>query len=271
MSDMTTLPQRRFCTYWDGTVTWLERLCLSSVMHAGFGLTIFTYEPKALRSQLAGFDIVDIRELIDDQHVAYIYRQQRGGLRVFSDIARLYMLKREIGIWTDADCIFQDHVRIDRPYMFGWISPKRINNAILYLPATSAILDDYLTTLTAVPLRAPWATWRVRVFREIEILSGGKIPRDAGRSSIGPRALTYFVNKYGLRDQAQPQKCYYPLVENEAYKLVDADDRACRAALDETTEIMHAWQGTLKGLGVLEQMPPQGSFAHAEIKRLGLM
>jgi hypothetical protein len=263
-------PKTTFCTYWDGTITWLERLCLSSVIGAGFKLKIFTSDPLALRAQLSGFDVIDIREIVPDGHIAYLYREQRGGLRVFSDIARLYMLRQAIGIWTDADCLFQPEVNTQRAYMFGWISPKRLNNAILYLPPHSAVLDDYLTAVTALPLRSPWATWRVRLFREIEILWHGKVPRDAGRSSIGPRALSHFVRKHGLLDQAVAQHVYYPLLEREAGLLVAADDRACRAKISAQTEIIHAWQGTLKGMGVLEQPPSSGSFAAAEIKRIGL-
>lgn len=262
--------KKQFCTYWDGSVSWLERLSLSSVRHAGFDLTIYTYEPQALRAQLSGFDVVDIREVVPDQHIAYVYRQQRGGLRVFSDIARLYMLQQKRGIWTDADCIFQNSVATKSDYMFGWISSKRINNAVLYLPASSAILDDYLKSVTALPLRAPWATWRVQLFRELEILWHGKIPRDAGRSSIGPRALTHFVTKHRLRDFAAAREVYYPLLEHEADKLVRADDRACRAALTVDTQIIHAWQGTLKDFGALKDLPPQSSFAAAELKRIGL-
>jgi hypothetical protein len=271
MTDVTTVDvKNQFCTYWDGKISWLERLCLTSVRHAGFNLTVFTSTPQALRDELPDFDIVDIREVIPDTHIAYIYREQRGGLRVFSDIARLYMLLQGRGIWTDADCIFQHDVSTQASHMFGWISPKRLNNAVLYLPAQSSILNDYISSITALPLRSPWATLRVRLFRDIEILLHGNVPRDAGRSSIGPRALTYFVIKHGLQDLAVPPDVYYPVLEYQSHVLVDADDRECRSLLTHQTQIVHAWQGTLKGLGALDQNPVAGSFAASELKRIGL-
>src|SRR5690606_18370024 len=100
-------------------------------------------------------------------------------------------------IWVDLDCLMLKPTMPESEHVFGFLS-KKLNNAVLRLPADSPIIDDYIQTVTADPLRTPWSTFRRRAMREIEIVFGRSQPRASVRTNIGPRALTYFAKKHDL-------------------------------------------------------------------------
>ena len=119
-------------------------------------------------------------------------------------------------------------------------------------------------------MRAPWATPRVRISRELSILCGNDFPRDIEDMSIGPRALTYFVARLGLQAHASPQARFYPLRDNETHLLIAADDRAARTMIRPETEIVHAWHGKLKQLKALDALPPATSWLGQQCAAYGI-
>jgi hypothetical protein len=255
-------------TYWEGPVTWLERLSIHSMLDAGHKVVIYTCDPRTVRNHGLPAEVIDLRDAVSLPPLAFEYRKQRH-FSLFADIVRLALLKRGAGIWSDADCLFQRALP-DAPALMGWMTPSRINNALLYLEQDSPLLHDYFDAITAVPVRVPWATGHIRIRREIGVALGIAVPRSLQRMSIGPRALTYFVRRHGLENAVAPKERFYPIVDTEAAALVDPDDGFLMSRITPATDVVHGCRGMLALHGLLDAKPPASSFAGRECSRLGV-
>ena len=247
-------------TYWEGRVSWLERLSIATMLAMGHRVELFTRDVAQMRAELDGVEVFDVRDVLPDHPPAVLYHEQRH-FALYADIVRMALLREARGVWCDADCVMLSALPPPETYLMGWLDEgRRINNAVLWMPRDSALMEQYWRAITRIPVRAPWATLRVRVLREFGILFGRKYPFDIEKMSIGPRALTYFVERLGLQAHASPKARFYPLRDNETHLLIDADDRVARAMIAPETEIVHAWHGKLKGLRALETAPPATSW-----------
>lgn len=261
--------QTHVISYWEGPVSWLERLCLQSVLDAGNTITIYSYDPDSL--QRIGFhdDIRDARDIIPEDNIYFRYIQNKR-YTLFTNLFRLVAQLQRLGTWVDLDCYFVKKFAITNEYYFGWVSDRKLNGAVLHLPPESDMARDYLDGISQVPLRTPWSTWRRRLMREVEILAGQELPKPKTRSNIGPRALTYYAIKHGKIDQAQPCDVLYPVPSRDAPCLTHFDDRKAREMISERTTIVHAWQGKLKRTGQLKDIPAPSSYLGEAWKRHGL-
>ena len=249
---------RKLVTYWDGPVSWLERLSVASMLAAGYEVEIYARDVPGLRREALHHTVNDVREVMADHPMADLYRR-RGNHAFYADYLRLMLMAQSKGIWADVDCVFRRPIGPpagDADYVFGWLNAKRINNAVLHIPAGSELLRVYLDALNRVPIRAPWATGHIRVKRELEILVGKTIPFDPDRLAIGPRALTYFVLRLGLERHARPRETFYPLTDDEAHILTKPDDREATALVGPETVAVHAWRGKLWSIGESGHPPP---------------
>jgi len=257
-------------SYWEGRLSWLERLSFATMLAMGHQVQLFTRDVATLRAGLEGIDVFDVRDVLPDVAPAVLYHEQKH-FALYADIVRVALLRQSRGLWCDADCVLLTPLAQPDGYVMGWLDEgRRINNAVLYMPQGSALLEAYWTAITAIPVRAPWATPRVRISRELSILCGNDFPRDIEDMSIGPRALTYFVARLGLQSHASPQGRFYPLRDNETHLLIDADDRTARAMIRPETEIVHAWHGKLKQLKALESLPPATSWLGQQCVAYGI-
>jgi hypothetical protein len=254
-------------TYWQGPVGWLERLCLASIRQAGHRLEIFTTGTAELRALGIADDVHDVRDMIEPGSPERLYHEA-GQLALFSDIIRLRLLRMGRGVWLDCDCLMLAPLVPEGPHVMGWYPNGRVGNSVLYLAPDSQLLADYYGAVTSWPILVPWATRRVRLWRQIEVLMGRKIPKNPGRMSIGPRALTYFVVKNGLKDSVLPATVFYPVAQADCLDLVDADAARTERWLRPETQIVHAWNSNLKNAGALKELPPATSYLGQAYRRL---
>ncbi|WP_146056460.1 hypothetical protein [Methylobacterium sp. V23] len=264
-------PPRTIVTYWEGPVTWLERLSAASIVAAGHPLHIYAHDVAALRAQGLPGTVIDAREGIGPNFMADLYRS-RGVLAFYADYLRLSLIRDGKGIWSDLDCVFQRPLETPAgaaAYLFGWLNASRLNNAILSAPPESELVTHYWDAISTVPIRAPWATGHIRVKRRLELLIGKRIPFRPERLAIGPRALTYFVRKLRLEGHAQAREVFYPLGDDDAHLLAEADDRAARALIGPETVSVHAWRGKLWSIG-RDAPPPPASWLGQQARSLGL-
>jgi hypothetical protein len=257
-------------TYWEGRVSWLERLSFATMQAMGHRIEVFTRDVAALRAEFDGIDVFDVRDVLPDEPPATIYHEQRH-FALYADIVRMALLRQSRGVWCDADCVLLRPLASPDSYLMGWLDEgRRINNAVLWMPNDCELIDIYWRAITDVPVRAPWATVRVRMLREIGILLGRKFPGDIEKMSIGPRALTDFVMRLGLQAHVSSKARFYPLRDSETHLLVDADDRVARSMIAPETDIVHAWHGKLKGLRALDTTPPPTSWIGQQCKAYGI-
>lgn len=252
------------CTFWEGPISWLERLCLASIVDAGHALTVFTFEPKLLSESALPGDIHDVRDLLPLATIADRFRERKL-YSYFADIVRLAILRAGRGMWSDADCLFKSEVGT-ADYVMGYVGNDRINNAILLTPPECPALQEYFNALTGPIFRTPWATPHRRIRRDIAILFGFKHPREVGKHSIGPRALTYFVNKHGLTKQVSNEHRFYPVPTKDARSLIHPDDRAVRTMVERPgVEVVHAWRQALRF--DLQGKPPASSYLGQQCRK----
>jgi hypothetical protein len=257
-------------SYWEGPVTWVERLCVASMLRHGHELIVYSYDPEALRGYAVGAEIRDAREVVTERHNAHRYRAA-GKSWLFSDLFRLELQLQDRGIWVDLDCYLIKPLVPRSEYVFGLMSPKKLNGAVLGLPSDCPMIGEFIAGITADPLRTPWASFRRRLRRDIEILLGQSQPHpSAVGGSIGPRALTYFVRKHDLLKHAMPQDAYYPLAVEEAPLLVDPDPSGVAAKLTAETVLIHLWRSQIAHLGLLNRLPPATSYLGEACARLGV-
>ncbi|MFN3890551.1 MAG: hypothetical protein ACK4MV_09145 [Beijerinckiaceae bacterium] len=256
-------------TYWEGPVSWLERVCIASIQDAGHQLTVYTADLHALQNAGLGAPLADVRDALPEASVAYRYREQML-FSYFADIARLALLRQGAGIWADADCLFLTPLSAPAEYILGSTGRRKVNNAVLLMPHDSPALREYFDAITSEPMKMPWATLRRRFLRYMASLrSGGAL--QITHNSIGPRALTYYVRKHRLWPHVSPPQRFYPVSPGEVACLIDPDDRAARAKVESgETQIVHTWHNSLGVLRALDSPPPPTSYLGQHRRRLGV-
>lgn len=266
-----TPPLQPIVTYWEGRLSWLERLSAASIVAAGHDLQVYSHDVAGLARQGLPGTVIDVREVLGPEPMADLYRG-RGSYAFYTDYVRLALMRQGRGIWADLDFVFRQPLCTTADgsdHVFGWLNPNRINNAVLLVPAKSELLSRYWAAITAVPIRVPWATGHIRVKRTLEILVGRRFPRHPERLAIGPRALTHFVRELGLDRYAQAKPVFYPLDDDDAPQLAAPDDRAARGAITPETVAIHAWRGKLWSVG-LSAPPPPGSWLGQRCREFGV-
>ena len=255
--------QKHLFTYWDGPISWLERLCIKSMLDAGNTLTIYSYDPEYLAKIGLHSDIRDARDIVPENSDDFIFRT------AFSNLFRLVGQIQCLGTWVDLDCYFLKRLDEGNEYCFGWASDRKLNGAVMRLPANSEMAKDYLAGITRVPLRLPWATFRRRLLRDLEIMFGRQIPKSDRLTNFGPRALTYYAKLHGKLSLAQPIDVFYPLPSKQAVALTDKDDRTVQSMITQNTIIIHAWHTRLRKNHQLDELPHPSSFFGAALKKHG--
>jgi hypothetical protein len=254
------MSKARLLSFWEGPVTWVERLCVASMLQQGHELTIYTFDPEALRRCNLGAEIRHVSEVLSEKHIAHRY-YAAGESSHFSDLFRLELQLQGKGTWADLDCYLIKPLMPKSEYVFGVASPGKLNGAILRLPSDCPMILDYSASVTADPFRLPWASFRRRLRRELEILIGQSQPHPSSvGGSLGPRALTYFVNKHNLLKYAAPQEAYYPIAIKDVPLLFDPDPKGAAAKLTAGTTLIHLWRSRVVTLGWLTRLPPATSY-----------
>lgn len=234
----------------------------------GYRIAIYSYGPDALAKLDLEAEIRDAREVLPESHPVNRYRVQRR-YAMFANLFRLYLQQQGKGIWVDMDCLMLQPNLTEAEHLLGFASPGKLNNAVLRLPADCAMINDYISAVTADPLHTPWATVRRRVKREIEILLGRSQPKVTVRTSIGPRALTYFAKKHDVLMHALPQDVFYALRNRETGLLVHPDDKIT-PKLTSRSVLLHLWRGRMRRLSLLAELPPATSYLGQACNRLGI-
>jgi hypothetical protein len=257
-------------TYWEGNVSWLERLSAASIVAAGHDLRIYSHDVAGLRGQGLPGTVMDVRDILGPNPMADLYRGRKS-YAFYTDYVRLGLLRSGAGIWSDLDFVFRGPLRMadGGDYVFGWLNANRINNAILYAPPDSELISRYWDAITAVPIRVPWATGHIRVKRNLEILIGKRFPLQPERLAIGPRALTYFIRRLALAHHARAKPVFYPLGDDDAHLLTRPDDRLANERITPETVAVHAWRGKLWSIG-LSVPPARASWLGQRCRELGL-
>lgn len=200
------------CLWIGGALSFLEVLCLRSMMAHGNRVTLFSYEPvENLPNGVMPADAAEIAPM----DTALLHRKT-GSPALQSDLFRYRLLKARPGmVWCDADMLFLAPLP-ESPYLFGYEGPGRINGAVLALPSDSSVLDALLEFCSSSYPVPPW----LPVSEQAELAETPVHVSDMGWGVWGPVALSYFIEQEGLAHQALAQEVLYPVAFRDVRDLI---------------------------------------------------
>jgi hypothetical protein len=241
-------------TFWSfAPVTYIERLCLTSMVAAGHAVDFYTFDENV--EVPGGVTVRDAGEILPRERVIF-YRD--GSPALFANLFRYEGVRRGIGTWIDADMLVLRSIGDLGAHIFGWEDDASINNAVLKLPADSPFFAyvDRLTT-ARVPLPAHWP-----LGKKLEQIARGFLGRQhdlprLGWGVTGPRSLTHFVRENGLAGHAQPTDVFYPVHWYDAGALFDPAARV-EDRITARTRTVHLWNSQMREQK--RKPPPRGSF-----------
>lgn len=241
-------------TFWSfAPFTYIERVCLKSMLAAGHSVDVYTYDEMLKVPE--GATVRDAREVSPRDSVIF---NKCGNPSLFADLFRYRGLERGLGTWVDMDVILLRNLGDLGRHIFGFASDRVINNAILRLPPDSAFFA-YIDRLMQDPVPIP-EHWRMRkkVMQRCRAAVGHPQPVEAmKRGVIGPEALTHFLFANGLARLAQPVDVFYPVHWRQVATLFDRNAEIERR-LTERTRAVHLWNARLTEYK--RHPPPEGSF-----------
>ncbi len=215
---MHPLPQ--IASFWFGSdLSWLEALCIQSYLDHGHSFTLY-----------AAHDIAHVPNGVDLRHASEILwpapfelrPEDRLGVAVFSDIFRLRLLERTDFIWVDLDALCLKPFDFASPFVFARSQSGKFPNGVLRLPQESQTLAQMLAFVTSANPTQPWRGAKLRRRNEQRIAEGETWGIEAlPWGCSGPKALGHFLRETGEDIHAMPANTFYPLANEELWKLHD--------------------------------------------------
>lgn len=250
---MSALPH--LVSFWTGKFTWLEHVCLASMIEMGHKVTIYSYEPDKLRN-IAPCEVRDAREvypLTDD--LAHLFRVKAP---LAANIWRYQMLERGLGVWVDLDLFLIRPLRVPELF-FAYESPDYINNAVLSIPPSHKLLQD----LTRFSLRRPivpfwWPKAKQIKQHALSWIGQDKKPEDFAWGILGPQLLTKAVKYNGLQAAVASSATVYAVPFDNCPELISPSADPTRHFTDQTMGV-HLWASYLRKL-LNGQMPSADSW-----------
>lgn len=232
--------------------------CLKSFAAMGHRTVLHAYDDPG--DAPAGVELSDAAKVLPRNRVIV---HRNGSYALFADIFRYKLLATGAEIYIDCD-MYCLRPLPRRPYLFGWESETRINNAVLSLPVGSPILTNLVETVDH-PERFPeWYSWTKRLrFGALRAIGRLKGFEDMPHASLGPPFVTYLVRKHGLLAEASPMDVFYPNVEGRG-TMLDPQKTLADVVRPETLAV-HLWHGSLHkvALGDVAPTSPLGEILAA--------
>ena len=116
-------------------LTYIEHLCLNSMLAAGHPVDLYTYDDDL--EAPAGVRLRDAREVLPRERVMF-YRN--GSPSLFANLFRYAGLQRGLGTWVDMDVLLLRSIADMGEVIAGWEDGMLINTAVLRLPPDHAYL-----------------------------------------------------------------------------------------------------------------------------------
>jgi len=252
---------REVATLWiGGQLSWMEQLCLKSFVDAGQKITLFSYEP--IPNVPAGVILRDGREVLDtDDFIKY---EKKDSFALFADLFRIHMIAQNPGlIWVDTDVYCHRPMDYAGDYVMGFELPgeTRVNNAVLGLPADSAILADILDFMSdrfAIP---EFVKPALREAYRAAAAAGQPVHVSQQPWGVwGPMMISHFVARHRLHAEVQPLDAFYPVTFPDRTKFLK-DRKVVEKLITARTTALHLWASNKRELGLRHAgLPPPGSY-----------
>ena len=262
---------REVGTLWiGGALSWLEQLCLKSFVDQGQKITLFSYDD--IPNVPDGVIRRDGREILNTE--TFIKYEKKDSYALFADLFRLHMIHQCPGmIWVDTDVYCHRPMDYDSDYVMGFELPggHRVNNAVLGMPADSALMSallDFTSDQFAIPpflSAAQTSAYRAAADRG-EPVHVSQQPWGVW----GPLMITHFVHSLGLQRQVMPLDAFYPVTFPDRMAFVRRASLAAAKITPQTTAL-HLWASNKRELGLRHNgLAPKGSYLDALLVKHGV-
>ena len=262
---------REVGTLWiGGALSWMEILCLKSFVDAGQKITLFSYED--IPNVPEGVIRRDGREIIDTDN--FMKYEKKDSFALFADLFRLHMIKACPGmIWIDTDVYCHAPMTYDSDYVFGFELPDsdRVNNAILGMPAQSALLEAMIAFTDDHYAIPEFVKPSLREAYQAAAAQGEPVHVSQQPWGVwGPMMVTHFVKKMGLLDKVQPMAAFYPVPFPERTRMIRKAKKVEDRFTPETTAV-HLWASNKRELGLrFGGVPREDSYLAKILSRHGV-
>jgi Glycosyltransferase sugar-binding region containing DXD motif len=231
-----------------------EQICLLSMLRQRHKVRLFTYE--RLDDVPAGIEVVDANEIIPREK--FLRHAKTNSPALGANIFRYKLLKQDLGIWLDTDVILLKPLNRRASHVFGFEDHILINNAVLYIPAHSKLLDDLLDYVCSVHPVPPFYPFRKRMQLRLRKLEGAPIGVEEMEWGVfGPDALTHFVKKNDLVSLASAPEVFYPVRPEQAHSLF-SERHDVSHLIEPTTLAVHLWNELLRRPSAIRPDNPKG-------------
>jgi len=192
----------------EGSLSFLEQLCLKSFVDAGHHVKLYHYGP--LQNVPDGIELARAGDILPRSE--FLTHQRTGSPALHSDLFRYKMLADSKNtIWADTDAYCMKAFQTPNGHFYGWESDKHINGGVLGLPSDSDTLRallEYTEDEFAIP-----PSYGEEYVKELEKARDEGKPVHASEQPWGvwgPHAVTHFLHQTGEAKYALPQDGLYP-------------------------------------------------------------
>lgn len=262
---------REVGTLWiGGSLSWMEQLCLKSFVDQGQKITLFSYED--IPNVPDGVIRRDGREILDtDDFIKY---EKKDSFALFADYFRIHMIAQNPGmIWVDTDVYCHRPMEYESDYVLGFELPgeRRVNNAVLGLPADSAILADMLGFMQDRHAIPPFIKQSLQEqYREAARLGAPVHVSQQPWGVWGPLMVSHFAHKHRIVEKVQPLEAFYPIPFPDRLKFLRRS-AVVQGLLSDKTTALHLWASNKRELGLRHGgLPPEGSYMADLLRQHGI-
>ncbi|WP_299733518.1 hypothetical protein [uncultured Tateyamaria sp.] len=251
-----------------GRLSWLEQLCLKSFADQGHHITLYSYSP--IPNLPEGVHAGDAEDIFPSEPM--LIHARNGSPAIHADMWRLHLLAKTDSIWVDADMYCYRPFDFDSPFVYGWEKPGQVCNAVLGLPSDSKTLVGLLDFFKDEYAIAPWLKkWQQKELQAEKDAGNPVHMTEQAWGFTGPASVTYFLEKTGEIEHAEPQTVFYPISFPDRNHMImsrfNIEER-----LTEQTRGVHFWARRMKPR--LEEKenntPRRGSFMDGLIAKHGI-
>ena len=242
-------------SFWTGPISWLEQMCINSMLAQGHTLAIYTYNPAELKSVDRRVQILDASSALPLS--AEVARQLAVRPSLTTDVLRYQLLEMQAGTWVDLDVLLlkplpqADYLLAYEDQAHTWI-----NGAVLRLPAGCPLLRDLIEFCGQRPVIGPWWPLSRRLKHQTLAAIGRPIPPEKCKWGVfGPRALTYFARRRGLDHHAREPESFYPLPYGRTADVLDVSVDITQYFTSDTVAV-HLWANRLRKFISNDRKPP---------------
>ncbi len=254
-----------------GPLSFLEQLCLKSFVDQGQKITLFTYED--VPNVPDGVIRRDGREVLDtDRFLKY---EVKDSFALFADLFRIHMIRQNPGmIWVDTDVYCHRPLDYEGDYVMAFEKHegRRVNNAVLGLPADSAMLADMLVFVADEYAIPPHAKPKVRA--EYERLRDLGQPVHVTKQQWGiwgPSLISHMAWKHRVLHRVLRPDAFYPVLWEDRTDIIGPAEKV-RAAITENSTGIHLWASNKRELALRHfGVPPPGSYLAGLMEKHGVV